>query len=84
MFFAGDPEGAANTIRHSQFLLFQENRFQFFTYAGWKRSTAPVIETDVHTQAFVACDKSLIVAVDHGVEVVNALVIHIQKLCGYR
>ena len=80
----GDPEGAANTIWHSQFLVFQENRVQFVADAGWKRSTAPVIEADVHTQTFVACYKSFIVAVDHGVEVVNAFVIHVQELCGYR
>ena len=80
----GNPEGTANTIWHSQFLVFQENRVQFVADAGWKRSTAPVIETDVHAQTFVACYQSFIVSVNHGVEVVNAFVVHIQQLRGYR
>ncbi len=75
-----NPQGPAKSVGLFQFALIGEHWFEFLSYAGWKRSAPPCFKIDVRAQAFIPGDQSVVIAMTHGVQIVDALVIHVDQL----
>lgn len=76
----GDLQTTAHPIGCCQLLVRYEYRIEQFAYARRKRRAAPRLKADVHAQAFVSCNKPVVISMSHRVQVVDPLVVHVQQL----